>query len=209
MMEATEKAHIHRLAASGEEALAELLGEYEPRLRTMLEFRLDRRLWGRLDTADVLQEVYLTAARCLADYLRNPAVPVYVWLRTMARNTLADAHRRHLGAQKRDARRDVPLHRRGGAGSASVSIAARLAASLTSPSQAAVRADRRCRLYDALESMDPLDREVLALRHFEDLTNGEVAQVLGLKKAAASNRYIRALKRLKEILADMGLDSPA
>jgi len=209
MTDATERERIQKLAADGEEALAEVFSEYERRLRKIVEFRIDRRLWGRLDEADVLQEVYLTAARCLGDYLRNPAVPVFVWLRAMAQNTLVDVHRRHFGAQKRDARRDVPLHRRGGASSASISIAASLAASLTSPSKAAVRADRRQQLYDALETMDSVDREVLALRHFEDLSNGEVAQVLGLKKAAASNRYIRALKRLKEILVDMGLNGTA
>jgi len=206
MMESHETKCIEELAAGGETALARLLAEYESRLRKMIEFRLDDRLWGRLDTADVLQEVYMAAARRLGDYLRDPAVPVFVWLRTMTQQVLADLHRRHLGAQKRDAGRDMPLHRRVGASSASISIAARLAASWTSPSQAAVRADTRRQLYDALEKMDPVDREVLALRHFEDLSNGEVAQILGLQKAAASNRYIRALKRLKEILSDAGFD---
>ena len=129
---------------------------------------------------------------------------MFVWLRTMALQVIADVHRRHLAAQKRDARRDVPLHRCQGDGTTSISIAARLADSLTSPSKAAARADMRQHLYSAFEQMDPIDREVLALRHFEDLTNGEVAAVLGLKKAAASNRYVRALKRLREIMTAAG-----
>ncbi len=145
------------------------------------------------------------ASRRLSDYLRDPAVPVFVWLRTMTQQVLADAHRRHLGAQKRDARQDVPLNRRSGQESTSASIAARLVGSLTSPSQAAVRQDMREHLHRALDQMDALDREVLALRHFEDLTNGEVAAVLGLQKAAASNRYVRALKRLKQIMEDAGV----
>ena len=206
MTEKQETDWREALAAGGEGAVAEVLAECGPRLRKMIEFRLDPCLWGRVDIDDVLQDVYLAASRRLPDYLRDPAVPVFVWLRTMTQQVLADTYRRHMGAQKRDARRDIPLHRRATGSSASISIAAKLAASLTSPSKAAVRADTREQLYAALDKMDSIDREVLALRHFEDLSNGEVAQILGLQKAAASNRYIRALKRLKEILSDAGFD---
>jgi RNA polymerase sigma-70 factor, ECF subfamily len=195
---------LDQLRADGVQALAQVLSHYRERLVKMIDFRLDTRLMGRLDVDDVLQEVYLMSARRLDDFLANPAVPTFVWMRTMAQQVLADVHRRHLGAQKRDARRDVPLHRRQGDGATSGSIAARLADSLTSPSKAAARADMRQHLYSAFEQMDPIDREVLALRHFEDLTNGEVAAVLGLKQAAASNRYVRALKRLREIMTAAG-----
>jgi len=204
MTETRETDRREALAAGREGALAEVLAECGPRLRKMIEFRLDPCLWGRVDIDDVLQDVYLAARRRLPDYLRDPAVPVFVWLRTMTQQVLADTYRRHMGAQKRDARCDVPLHRRG-TGS-SISIADKLAASLTSPSKAAVRADTREQLYAALEKMDPIDREVLALRHFEDLGNDEAADVLGLKKAAASNRYVRALKRLKDIMSEAGFD---
>jgi RNA polymerase sigma-70 factor (ECF subfamily) len=194
------------LAAGCEGALAGILAEYGPRLRKMVGFRLDPCLWGRVDIDDVLQDVYLAANRRLPDYLRDPAVPVFVWLRALTQQVLADTYRRHVGAQKRDARRDVPLHKSGQGSSASISVAAKLVASLTSPSKAAVRADAREHLYAALEKMDPIDREVLALRHFEDLGNDGVAEVLGLKKAAASNRYVRALKRLKDIMSEAGFD---
>ena len=195
---------LDQLRANGVQALAQVLSHYRERLVKMIDFRLDTRLLGRLDVGDVLQEVYLMSARRLDGFLANPAVPTFVWVRTMAQQVLADVHRRHLGAQRRDVRRDVPLHRCQGDGTTSVSIAARLADSLTSPSKAAARADIRQHLYSAFEQMDPIDREVLALRHFEDLTNGEVAAVLGLKKAAASNRYVRALKRLREIMTAAG-----
>jgi len=195
---------LDRLRTDGVQALAQALACYRERLVKMIDFRLDTRLLGRLDVGDVLQEVYLMSARRLDDFLANPTVPAFVWVRAMTLQVLADVHRRHLGAQKRDARRDVPLHRRQGDGTTSVSIAARLADSLTSPSKAAARADMRQHLCSALAAMDPTDREVLALRHFEDLTNGEVAAVLGLKKAAASNRYVRALKRLREIMTAAG-----
>ena len=206
MTEKQETDWREALAAGREGALAEVWAECRTRLRKMIEFRLDPRLWGRVDADDVLQDVYLAASRRLPDYLRNPAVPVFVWLRTMTQQVLADTYRRHVGAQKRDARCDIPLHSRATGSSASISIAAKLAASLTSPSKAAVRADTREQLYAALEKMDPIDREVLALRHFEDLGNDLVADVLGLKKAAASNRYVRALKRLKDIMSEAGFD---
>lgn len=204
MKDALRNEDVEQLRMGGERALAQILSGYRQRLVKMIDFRLDSRLLGRLDVGDVLQEVYLMSARRLDDFLANPAVPTFVWLRTMTKQVLADVHRRHLGAQKRDARRDVPLNRRPGDGTTSMSIAARLADSLTSPSKAAARADMRQHLYSALEEMKPIDREVLALRHFEDLTNGEVAAVLGLKKAAASNRYVRALKRLREIMTAAG-----
>jgi len=209
MTEKKETDWREALAAGRESALAGVLAECASRLRKMIEFRLDPCLWGRVDVDDVLQDVFLAASRRLPDYLLDPAVPVFVWLRTMTQQVLADTYRRHLGAQRRDAACEVPLHKRGTASSASISIAARLAASVTSPSKAAVRADDREHLHAALEKMDPIDREVLALRHFEDLGNDDAAEVLGLKKAAASNRYVRALKRLKDIMSEAGFDGLA
>ncbi len=209
MTEKQETDWREALVAGRDGALSEILSEYRTRLRKMIEFRLDSRLWGRVDADDVLQDVYLAANRRLPDYVVDPAVPVFVWLRTITQQVLADTYRRHMGAQKRDVRCDISLQPRAMGSSASISIADRLVASLTSPSQAAVRADSREQLYAALDKMDTIDREVLALRHFEDLSNDEVAEVLGLKKTAASNRYVRALKRLKEILTETGFDNLA
>ncbi len=109
-------------------------------------------------------------------------------------------HRHHLGAQARDAGREVSLFRGPLPAADSRSLAAQLLGRLTTPSQAAVRAEIQLRMQEALNSMDALDREILALRHFEELSNTEAAAVLGLQKSAASNRHVRALKRLKEIL---------
>ena len=177
---------------------------YRDRLRRMVALRLDRRLQGRVDPSDVLQEAYPDAAGRLAEYARDPAMPFFLWLRFLVGQRLAELHRHHLGAQARDAGREVSLYR--GAmpeTTSSASLAALLLGRLTSPSQAAIRAERQIRLQEALNGMDPIDREVLALRHFEQLTNAEAAQVLGLEKTAASNRYVRALKRLKDILAGL------
>jgi len=143
----------------------------------------------------------MEVSRRLPEYLRAPAVSTFVWLRTMTLQTLTRVHRRHLGAKMRTAAVEVSLHRKHDTPGTSISLAARLAGNLTSPSQAAIREEMRQTLHTAFESMDPIDREILALRHFEDLGNGEVAEILGIGKTAASNRYVRALKRLKQILA--------
>jgi RNA polymerase sigma-70 factor (ECF subfamily) len=145
----------------------------------------------------------LVLSRRMSDYLRDPTVPVFVWLRRMTEQVLVDVHRRHLGAKIRDASLEVSLNCSRRAMTTSASLATCLAADLTSPSHAAVREEMLGELREAFEGMDAIDREVLALRHFEELSNNEVAQILGLQKAAASNRYVRALKRLKGTLSKM------
>src|SRR5262249_61167484 len=113
---------------------------------------------------------------------------------------LVELHRHHLGAQMRDAGQEVSLCRGALPAASSAALAQQLLAGLTSPTQAAVREEMRLRLQEALNSMDPIDREVVVLRHFEELSNVEAAEVLGIEPPAASKRYIRALRRLKAIL---------
>jgi RNA polymerase sigma-70 factor (ECF subfamily) len=167
----------------------------------MVKLRLDRRLQGRLDASDVLQEAYLDVARRAGEYRANPSMPVFLWLRLITGQRLMALHRQHLGAQMRDAGLEVSLHRGALPPASSISIAAMLLGRLTSPTRAASRAELQVRLQDVLNSMDPIDREVLILRHFEELGNSETAQVLGITKSAASSRYIRAAMRLKKELA--------
>jgi len=190
-----------RLRSGGEAALAELFSQHRERLWRMVNFRLDRRLIGRVDADDVLQETYLDAAQRLHHYLEDPSMSFFVWLRLVAKQTLIDTHRRHLGAQMRDANREVSMHVEGYSQATSVSLAARLLGSFTSPSQVAVKDETVKQLEAAIENMDPIDQEVLALRHFEELTNSEVAEVLGIQQKAASIRYVRAVARLKDVLA--------
>ena len=194
---------LRRAAAGDQQAVNELFTLYRDRLRAMVRLRLNRRLQGRVDPSDVLQEAYLEVCKGLADYLRSPALPFFLWLRHIAGQKLIAAHRQHLGAQMRDAGREVSLYRGALPEASSASLAAQLLGRFTSVSRAAERAELQIRVQEALNGMDPLDREVLALRHFEMLSNAETAQVLGIRKSAASNRYIRALKRLKEILNGM------
>jgi RNA polymerase sigma-70 factor, ECF subfamily len=191
-------------AALGDgESLGALLTRHEGRLRRMVAFRLDPRLQGRIAHEDVLQEVYLAAAEHLSDYFAQTAMTFFFWLRGIAGHKLLELHRSHLGTRMRDVRREVSLHHGALPDATSAALAAQLLGHHTRPSEAAVRAEAKIRLQEALNGMDPIDREVLALRHFEQLTNAEVARVLNIKEAAAGKRYLRALGRLREILATM------
>ena len=191
---------LQRAKAGDQRALADLFARYRDRLRKMVRLRLDRRVYGRLDPSDVLQEAYLDAARRFPEYVAAPSVPFYLWLRALTGQRLVDVHRQHLGAKMRDAGQEVSLYRGALPQASSASLALHLLAGLTSPTQAVVRAEMQLKLQEALNSMDALDREVVVLRHFEELNNVETAEVLGIEASAASNRYIRALRKLKVIL---------
>jgi RNA polymerase sigma-70 factor (ECF subfamily) len=196
-----------RLAAAGDgESWQALEGRSRQRLRRMVAFRLDPRLRGRVDPSDVLQDAYLEAWRDLGSYRDRPEIPFFLWLRGIAGNKLRELHRHHLGTQGRDPRREVPIHGVAAAETTATALAAELLDNLTRASEQAVRRELRLRLHEAIDAMDPLDREVLALRHFEQLSPAETARVLGIKEKAAGMRYLRALRRLKEILHDLGGD---
>ena len=191
---------LRRAAAGAEEALRELFDLYHDRLKRMVHLRLSRRLAGRVDDSDVLQEAFVEVARKLPEYVQEPKLPPFLWMRHLTALKLTEVHRRHLGTQLRDADREVTLHRGGLPLADSVSLAAQLLGTLTTPSQAAIKAETRMLVQEALNGMDPIDREVLALKHFEQLSTTEIAEVLGLSKAGAGSRYLRAIKRLRAIL---------
>jgi RNA polymerase sigma-70 factor (ECF subfamily) len=193
---------LDRVRQGEEHAVGELFDLYRGRLWRMLSIRLDRRLSGRVDAEDVLQEAFLDVARRIGEYLANPTVPIYVWLRFLTLQRMQMMQRFHLGSQMRDVSQQVSLSGDRLTLASAESIAGPFVSHITSPSQAAMRQEMQARLQAALDEMDPLDREVLALRHFEELANHEVAEVLGISKDAASKRHVRALKRLKDILTD-------
>jgi RNA polymerase sigma-70 factor (ECF subfamily) len=168
-------------AGDGPESWGRLLERHRARLCKLVALRLDPRLQGRVDPSDVIQEACLDAARRLPEYRREPErMPFDLWLRFLVGKRILELHRRHLGAQARDVGREVSLYRGPMPEASSAAIAAELIGRLTSPSQAAIRAERKLRLQEALNQMDPIDREVLVLRHHEQLTNSEAALVLGL-----------------------------
>jgi RNA polymerase sigma-70 factor (ECF subfamily) len=194
---------LDRARSGDRQALNEIFSRHRDRLRRMVELRLDWRLQARIDASDVIQDAYLEIAGRLEEYLRNPTLPLFLWLRLVVGERLTTLHRHHLGVKMRDAAREVSLYKQALPAASSAALAAQLLGHYTSPTQAAVRAERMIRLQEALNTLDAVDREVLALRHFEQLTRAETALVLGIEEGAAAKRYIRALKRLKEILADM------
>jgi RNA polymerase sigma-70 factor (ECF subfamily) len=193
---------LERLRAGDPAAVGELFARHRDRLRRMVEVRLDRRLQGRVDASDVIQDAHLEVAERLADYLTDPKLPPFLWLRLVVGERLAKLHRTHLGAQMRDAGREVSIFREALPAASSAALAAHLLGKHTSPTQAAVRAERLLRLQEAINTLDPMDREILSLRHFEELSRAEAAQALGIEEAAAAKRYVRAMKRLKDLLGE-------
>jgi RNA polymerase sigma-70 factor (ECF subfamily) len=191
---------LRRAAAGDEVAFGALWERRRARLRRMIRLRLGRRLQGRVDPSDVLQDADLDLAARLPDVARDRPMPTYLWLRLVTGQRLAQVHRQHLGAAIHDDGREVSLHRGVLPQTSSASLAAQLLGRFTTASQAAIRAERQLQLQEVPNGLDELDREILALRHFEGLSNGEAAQVLGLSKTAANNRYFRALGRLRDSL---------
>jgi RNA polymerase sigma-70 factor, ECF subfamily len=187
---------LNRIRAGDTAALAELFEAHRPQLRRMVDLRLDSHVAARLDPSDVLQEVYLDMAGQMDAYLRNPRVAFYVWLRGLTWERLLKLHRRHLGAGCRTVVREqaLPLE-------SSAALAGQLLARDASPSEALVKQELRRRVQQALAKLGEEDREVILMRDFEDMTNGEVAQALDLSASGATMRYGRAIFRLKEILS--------
>jgi RNA polymerase sigma-70 factor (ECF subfamily) len=192
---------VERLRGGDRQALTDLFQRHRDRLRHMVDLRMDARLQGRVDASDVLQDAFLDAATSLDTYLLGSDLPPFLWLRCVVSQRLAVYHRRHLGAKMRDVGQEVSLYRDALPQASSAALASMLLGRLTSPSNAAIRAEQVLRVQEALNALDPLDREVIALRQFEELSRAETAQVLGITEEAGAKRYMRALRRLKAVLA--------
>lgn len=187
------------LARAGDRtALSSVLQRLQPQLLRMIDLRLDRALRRRLEAGDVVQETFLEVARRFDEWNADPRCPFHVWVRLIGAKTLTDARRRHFGSQRRDVAREQALGERLSISSANA--ADYFVASQTSPSQAATREESREILLRALDELDELDREILVLRSFEDLSNEDAALELGIEPATASKRFARALTRLRPAL---------
>jgi RNA polymerase sigma-70 factor (ECF subfamily) len=190
---------LRHAQAGNEDALNEVLMKHRERLKRMVAVRMNAKLQSRIDASDVIQDTFVEASRALNAYLEDPQLPVFIWLRHLAGEKLIQAHRIHLGAQKRNAGREQRIF--GGAPQAtSQSIAVQLAGSITSPSQALVKKEAKDQLMTALESMDEIDREILTLRHFEHLSSRETAEIVGMNHEAVRKRYVRALDKMQKAL---------
>lgn len=201
--DASECERVSRAIAGDASAWSALLEGHRARLRRMVALRLDRRLRGRIDPSDVIQETFVEAASSLKRYAERRDLPFFLWLRWLAGMKLNELHRKHLGFQLRNAAREVSIDRAPFPAATSAALADKLLGRMTSACEAAIRRERKARLMEALDAMEPNDREILALRHFEELNNAETARTLGLQESAASKRYIRAVRRLKQALREM------
>jgi RNA polymerase sigma-70 factor (ECF subfamily) len=186
------------------QAVEALLARHRAAVRRMIELRLDPAIVQRVDASDVVQEVLLEVSQRLQEFLRKPVMPFHLWLRHIARDRLIDAHRRHHQAKKRGVGREQPLARPGWAEQSSLDLAGQLIDQELTPASAAMRQELERRLHEALSQLDEDDREMILMRHFEQLANQEVAGVLGLTEAAASMRYLRAVRRLRDLMAPGG-----
>ena len=201
MLDSQQTQELLAQAQKGDAAAAErLLAEHREPVRHMIGLRLDRAIARRVDASDVVQEVLLEASRRLQDYLRNPAMPFHLWLRHIAKDHIIDAHRRHRQAQKRGVDREQPLAPAGWADRSSLELAVQFVDQELTPASAALRQELERRLHDAIRQLDEDDREVILMRHFEQLSNQEVAAELQLTEAAASMRYLRAVRKLRDML---------
>ena len=189
---------LQRVRSQDGVALDELFALHRERLRKMVRLRLDRRLRGQFTSSVVLQQVYTDATRRIGEYLADPEQPVFLWLRRVTGERIQTLHRQHLGSHF-DAGAELSLYRGALPEVNSVSLAAQLIGDKPA-NKAVVRADLLIRLQEALNGLDGYDREVLAMCHFEEMRDEEVAAVLAIDKMTATLRYVRALKRLKEIL---------
>jgi RNA polymerase sigma-70 factor (ECF subfamily) len=194
---------VEGLRAGGRRALAGLFDAYRERLDRMIDLRLDSRLRSRLDPSDVIQDAFIDANKRLDDYLRDPKLPPFLWLRLIVGERLTNLHRHHLGTGMRDAGREVSLFHEALPQASSAALASMLLGKQTSPTQAAQRAERLLRVQEALNSLEAVDREILSLRHFEQLNRAEAALALGISEEAGAKRYIRALKRIRDVMSRM------
>ncbi len=183
--------------------IGKLLSEHRDRLKRLIRCRMDRRLQGRIDPSDVVQDACIEAAKRYDEYQRNARMPFYLWLRFLTVQQLMIVHRQHLGAKMRSVEREVSLQG-GETPSLNVALLANvMSGNFTSPSSAVARKELQARLIAALDALDPKDREILTLRHFEQLNTVESAQVLGISEGLASTRYGRAVRKLLAVLKEL------
>ena len=185
-------------ARNGEaSAVDRLLGEFREPLRQVINLRLDPVLARRVDASDIVQDVLLEANQRLIEYLKNPAMPFHLWLRHLAQDRIIDTHRRHRQAQRRSIDREQAIQRPAWADQSSVQLVAQLVDGEKTPASAAIHQELQRRLNDALAELNDDDRDIILMRHHEQLSNQDVAASLGLTEAAASMRYLRALRKLR------------
>jgi RNA polymerase sigma-70 factor (ECF subfamily) len=191
---------LKKAEGGNSQAVNDLFERHRGAVRRMLHNRLDKAIAQRVDASDIVQDVLIEANRRLSEYMKDPSMPFHVWLRCLARDHLITAQRRHRGAQKRSVDKERAINQPAYADHSSADLASMLAAKGLTPAADAIRRELQRRFEESLEQLNEVDREIIVMRHVEQLTNQEVANALELSEPAAGMRYLRALRRLKDIL---------
>ena len=181
-------------------AIDQLMDRHRNSLRRMIQLRLDQRIMQRLDVSDVIQDVLMEANRRLNDYLSNPVIPFHLWIRQIAKDRIIDAHRRHRVSAKRSIDREQPIGGKGPPDQSTMELANQFRDQALTPAAAATQRELAQQIEMAVQLLRDNDREIILMRHYEQLNNQEIAQSLGLTEPAASMRYLRAIKRLREVI---------
>jgi len=191
-------------------AVNRLLERHRDAVRRLVRMRLDQKIQRRIDVSDVVQDVFVEANRRLREYLQAPVMPFHLWLRHIARDRIIDAHRRHRVSAKRSVDREQSLTPAGPVDRSTRELAAQLSDQQLTPAAAATQKELAQRVEQAIARLSDPDAEIIVMRHYEHLTNQEVALALSLSEPAASMRYLRAVRRLRALLFDepLGLSSP-
>lgn len=183
-------------------AVNRLLEKHRETLRRLVQVRLDRAIARRVDASDIVQDVLIEANTRLADFLADPRMPFHLWLRHLAKDRIIEMHRRHRGAQRRSLDREQAVGNPQYGDRSSLDLAQMLVDNELTPAAANIRRELEQRFLTAVEQLDDDDREIILMRHFEQLGNSEAAEALGLSPAAAGMRHLRALRKLRSILGE-------
>jgi RNA polymerase sigma-70 factor (ECF subfamily) len=191
---------LREVGDGDQSAVNKLLERHREAVRRMVQMRLDHAVSRRVDASDVVQDVMLEASQRLSDYIRSPSMPFHLWLRQLAKDRIIDMHRRHRAAQRRSVDREQNLSSFKSDDQSAVDLTALLRDAELTPAASALRKEMEERFVLALDQLEENEREIVIMRHFEHLGNGEVAEALGLSAPAAGMRYLRAIRRLRELL---------
>jgi len=181
-------------------AMNQLMDRHREAVRRMVQMRMDRAVSRRVDASDIVQDVLLEASQRLTDYIRSPSMPFHLWLRQLAKDRIIDMHRRHRMAKRRSVDREQNMSGFAADVQSAADLTALLRDAELTPAATALRKEMEERFVLALDQLDENDREIVIMRHFEHLGNSEVAEALGLSAPAAGMRYLRAIRRLRELL---------
>ena len=208
-----EKLETQQLIAQAQEgdasAINQLMDRHRNSLRQLIRMRLDHKIQKRVDVSDVVQDVLIEANRRLQRYLADPMMPFHLWLRQIAKDRIIDAHRRHRVSAKRSVDREQQMVAPRGYDQSSIHLASILGDSRLTPAAAALQKEMARTVEGAIARLEEKDCEIIVMRHYEQLTNQEIGQLLGLTEPAASMRYLRAIRRLKLVLKDESDSSSA